>query len=143
MMSIPANRIIAVYGSIVLTLLLCFSCKQSPKVADSTTTPSHHTFKLIDVSGAKELMKNNAVVILDVRTPEETAEGTISDKVIELDYHSSDFKEKLNLFDKQKEYLVYCRSGGRSGKTLKMMKELGFENCSDLDGGYTAWQKAH
>jgi len=81
-----------------------------------------------------ELSKNSESVIIDVRTSQEFLEKNI-DNSINIDFYSDDFKEKLNSLDKSKTYLIYCRSGNRSGKTLKIMKELGFMIVYDLKGG--------
>jgi len=65
-------------------------------------------------------------VILDVRTPEEFADGHI-DGAINIDYYADGFKQKLAALSHNKTYLVYCRSGNRSRTTLSMMKSLGFK----------------
>lgn len=87
-------------------------------------------------------MTEEGVVILDVRTPEETADGII-DGAQELDFRADDFREKLSNLDKDAKYLVYCRSGGRSASACSMMKEMGFENVSNLVGGYQRWTAEH
>mgnify|MGYP001079358811 CR=1 FL=1 len=78
-------------------------------------------------------------VIMDVRTPEEYTEGHIVD-AINLNYYSKTFKNELNKFDKNKTYLVYCRSGRRSGIALNIMKELGFTEVYNILGGITQWE---
>ncbi len=40
------------------------------------------------------------------------------------------------------DYVVYCRSGNRSGQTSTMMEELGFVTVHDVDGGIAAWVEA-
>lgn len=77
-------------------------------------------------------------VILDVRTTREVAEGYI-DGAINLDYFSDAFREKLNKLDKQKTYLVYCRSGRRSGSTLQIMRDLNFSTVYNMTGGILGW----
>jgi len=78
-------------------------------------------------------------VIMDVRTPEEYAKGHL-EKAINLDYRSKTFKDDLNKLDKNKVYLIYCRSGGRSAKVLDIMKELGFTEAYNVLGGITQWE---
>lgn len=77
-------------------------------------------------------------VILDVRTPAETAGGVI-EGAIELDYRSPDFADQVAKLDKEKTYLVYCASGGRSGKACSAMQDMGFREVYNLKGGYRAW----
>ena len=117
----------------LLALLLLVSCKNQ----QTTTTSS-----LVDVTKAKELLDSKSVIALDVRTPYEIKNGKIKD-ALELDFKAEGFKEKLDAFDKSKSYLVYCRSGGRSAKSIKLMSNLGFSNTYDLEGGYTAWSNTY
>ena len=78
-------------------------------------------------------------VIIDVRTPEEFAEGHI-ENAINIDYYSDAFRDNINQLDKNKTYLIYCRSGNRSGKALDIMEELDFLEAYNILGGITAWQ---
>lgn len=68
-------------------------------------------------------MNNKKFVILDVRTPEEFASEHI-EKAVNLDYYSGNFKNDLDQLNKSSAYLIYCRSGNRSGSTLNIMKDL-------------------
>ena len=88
----------------------------------------------------KELAKKDWVLI-DLRTPEEVANWVIP-WAINIDYYSPDFIKKLNSLDKNKKYLIYCRSGHRSGETFKLMKKLGFKNVINLDWWMIAWGNA-
>lgn len=79
-------------------------------------------------------------VVLDVRTPEEVAQGVIAGAKV-IDYKNADFDQQLESLDKEKPYFVYCASGGRSGKTASLMKEKGFKNVYSLEGGMTSWKE--
>jgi rhodanese-related sulfurtransferase len=81
------------------------------------------------------------LVVLDVRTPEEYAEGHLDGAVL-VDFYDADFADQLSQLDPDVPYLVYCRSGNRSGQTLTMMQQLGFASAADVDGGIVAWQDA-
>ena len=81
------------------------------------------------------------LIILDVRTPEEFAEGHI-DGATMIDFYRDDFADQLADLDPDAPYLLYCRSGNRSGQTTAIMKELGFSNVADIDGGIDAWLQA-
>jgi len=78
-------------------------------------------------------------VIIDVRTPEEYANGHI-ENAINLDYYSKTFKDELDKLDKNKAYLIYCRSGRRTRTVLDIMKELGFTEVYNMLGGITQWE---
>lgn len=87
-----------------------------------------------------EKNKNNTeFMILDVRTPQEYAMEHISG-AINLDFYSKNFRTNLSNLDKDKTYLIYCRTGRRSGVTLNMMRELGFSGVYDVAGGIAAWK---
>ncbi|TWP28085.1 thioredoxin [Apibacter muscae] len=80
------------------------------------------------------------VVILDVRTPEEYNTGHL-ENAIDIDYRNPSFKEKIQKLDKNKTYMVYCRTGVRSAAAIDSLKSLGFKNLYDLQGGITEWKK--
>lgn len=81
------------------------------------------------------------LVILDVRTPEEFAEGHV-DGAVMLDFYDPEFSARIADLDPNVSYLLYCRSGNRSGQTAELMSELGFINVADVDGGILAWSDA-
>ncbi|MEM9514809.1 MAG: rhodanese-like domain-containing protein [Actinomycetota bacterium] len=81
------------------------------------------------------------LVVLDVRTPEEFAEGHLADAAL-LDFYRADFAEQVAELDRDVPYVVYCRSGNRSGRTAALMEDLGFTDVTDVDGGILAWSKA-
>jgi len=78
--------------------------------------------------------------LLDVRTPEEIAQGKI-ENAMEIDFSSPDFKDKVSMLDKNKEYIVYCAAGGRSSRAVNIMKEVGFTKAHNLTAGYNGWAK--
>ena len=79
--------------------------------------------------------------ILDVRTPEEWAEGIIEGATM-MNFYDDDFEAQLEKLDKEKSVAVYCRSGGRSGNAMDMMAKNGFKVVYNLEGGTTAWEAA-
>ncbi len=82
---------------------------------------------------------NPDFVILDIRTAEEFESGYIED-AINLDYYNENFRTNLDLLDKGKTYLIYCRSANRTGKTMPIMQELGFEEVYNMSGGINDWK---
>lgn len=97
--------------------------------------------KRVSQTEFKQLMKNPAAQILDVRTAQEVAAGKIKGST-NVDYFSPTF---LNLvqkkFDKNKPLLIYCAAGGRSASAAKDLKKAGFKKVYDLEGGYDAWKE--
>lgn len=86
------------------------------------------------------IQDHKKLVLIDVRTPEEFANGKI-EGAINIDVQSPDFVEQLNVLDKDMEYGVYCARGRRSAIAADQMKKLGFTKIYDLEGGYNAWIK--
>ena len=81
------------------------------------------------------------LVILDVRTLEEFQEGHLEGAEM-LDFYAADFADRLDELDKDVPYLLYCRSGNRSGQARALMEQLGFTDVADVDGGVIAWTEA-
>ncbi len=92
----------------------------------------------IDVAEFKEKMEAEDAVILDVRTEVELAEGEIPGHQM-INFMSPDFAQKIATLDRDKTYLVYCRSGNRSGRACEMMAGMGFTKLYNLMGGIHAW----
>ena len=79
--------------------------------------------------------------IIDVRTPEEFATGYL-ENAVNIDYNSAAFSDEIKTLDKNRTYLIYCRSGARSGQALGLMAVLQFTEVYNISGGITAWQAA-
>jgi phage shock protein E len=81
------------------------------------------------------------VVVLDIRTPEEFAEGHI-EGALNIDFYAPDFTEQLAALDPEADYVLYCRSDNRSGQAMPMLEDLGFGAVAEVDGGILAWEQA-
>lgn len=80
-------------------------------------------------------------VILDVRTPEEYAGGHI-EGARNIDWNAGNFKDAVGDIDKNKPVMVYCLGGGRSAEATKTLRDAGFKQVYELQGGMMAWRKA-
>lgn len=85
------------------------------------------------------MIQDNNPIILDVRTPEEFNEGHI-ENAINIDVNADDFTKEIADLDRNANYLVYCRSGRRSLLATQIMKNQGFTNVTNMEGGYNAWK---
>jgi rhodanese-related sulfurtransferase len=83
-------------------------------------------------------MQEKNTVVLDVRSPQEVAQGKIKGAQV-INIMGSDFSHKIKTLDKTKTYLVYCRSGNRSARACSLMAKEGFTDLYNLTGGYGAW----
>ena len=79
--------------------------------------------------------------LIDVRTYDEFASGHIPN-AINIDFNNlTEFDKSIGLIDKHKPTYIYCLSGGRSSKAYSYLKEIGFNNLHELDGGILEWKK--
>lgn len=86
-----------------------------------------------------KLSKGDKIQLLDVRTPEEVAEGSIETAIF-INFFDDDFSKKtLKNLSKEKPVYVYCRSGNRSAKAAKILEQQGFKTINVL-GGYNQWK---
>lgn len=84
-------------------------------------------------------IKANSVQLLDVRTPQEYAEGHI-DGAFNINIQSDDFQQRAEKeLSKDSTILVYCRSGRRSMEAAEMLTKLGY-NCVGSDDGIASWR---
>lgn len=93
------------------------------------------------VEAAEILKQNPDIRILDVRTGFEYRRGHLKGS-INLNYYSLSFEDHLAQLDKDITWLVHCRTGVRSSKTIPLMKEAGFTNVIDVSDGIVGWQNA-
>jgi phage shock protein E len=94
--------------------------------------------KHMNVENAQELVKDLAVTILDVRSPEEFAQGHLQKaRLIPVGEIANRIGELSSL--KDKKILVYCHAGNRSAVASRILMKNGFTSVENLDGGITAW----
>jgi len=88
-----------------------------------------------------EGINSSKINLIDVRTYDEFASGHIPN-AINIDFNNfSEFQENINLIEKDNPTYIYCLSGGRSAKAYSYLKEIGFNNLYELDGGILDWRK--
>ena len=121
----------------ILFIFLAWGCSRSEK-KEVSNAPSPLS-EVLDAKAFKEkLSEDQNAVLLDVRTPAEVAEGIIPGAVV-IDFTAPDFAGKISALDKDKDYFVYCKGGGRSAKTASLMETSGFKKIYNLQGGYDGW----
>jgi rhodanese-related sulfurtransferase len=97
---------------------------------------SQEAFKLIQGNQGKP-----DFIILDVRTPEEFAEGHIAG-ALNISTRQLTFNEEIKKLNRNYTYLVYCRTGSRSIEAVNTMGELGFKRIYHMVNGITEWTAA-
>jgi rhodanese-related sulfurtransferase len=139
----PKNLMISVFlGALIIGVLLTSGYIQT----ETNTAQSETQIQIIENITPEEayiLIQENKdnpnFVILDVRTPEEFL-GEYIENAVNLDYYSDTFRNDLDKLDKNKTYLIYCRSGRRSENALNIMKELDFREGYNMLGGIIKWK---
>ena len=106
-------------------------------ISAQTSTKGH--IETVNVSDFSELVKLKKGVLLDVRTANEFKSGHI-EGAKNVVYSMFGFDAALKGLDKNETYFIYCRSGARSSRALKIMIKEGFKNIYNLNGGLMAWQ---
>ena len=84
------------------------------------------------------LEQGEDVLLVDVREPYEHEEFNIGGMLIPM----GNLMERLEDLEKnkEKEIIVYCKTGQRSGVAKHLMQQAGFTNVRNLLGGVVAWQ---
>jgi len=122
--------------SFFVVALSFFACSSGNTAATETATDGK-----ISIADFKTKLANTPnAQLIDVRTPAEVSNGTLKDAT-NMDFRAADFVTQINTLDKSKPVFIFCQSGGRSGKGYKKMKDLGFSEVYDMEGGYGAWSK--
>jgi phage shock protein E len=99
------------------------------------------TLETVDAAAFADLASEPATVILDIRTLEEFDSGHI-DGSVNIDFYAADFADQIGALDRDTQYVVYCRSGNRSGQAMDLFAELQFNTVYELGEGIVAWSAA-
>ena len=128
------KRVLSLTVIVVMIFMLASAVTLSAKKKNISTNEAYELIEQRD--GDRDL------VILDVRSPEEFSEGHIKNAV-NMDFYAAAFPDELESLDKEITYLIYCRSGNRSGMSFKMMKKLGFQDVYNMEGGIMEWSDSY
>jgi phage shock protein E len=131
-----STSIVMIIAFSVTTFFGCASNTQN----QSEASTQKNTFQNIDAKTFEQKIQEPNAVVIDVRTPEEIADGYIQGATIFTDVNGNDFEKQIQALDKTKTYLVYCRSGARSSKAAEYMVGNGFGNVYNLSGGILDWK---
>ncbi len=129
MISIRRGALAATALVLAATLAACSPTESGPVAFDG---------EHVSADRFAEAVATDGVVVIDVRTPEEYAEGHLPDAV-NIDVSASTFDSEVAGLDPEGEYAVYCRSGNRSGVAIEQMAAGGVEHTVGLEGGIGAW----
>ena len=106
------------------------SCTPQQSTTDTILEPAEYI---------SALESDKSAMLLDVRHPEEYAEGHLPGATLLDVTDSATFAAGIKELDKEKTIYIYCRSGRRSRTAAKILTGEGF-SVVDLKGGYNAWK---
>jgi len=128
------NLSLATFGIIVAVsaLLIYYTQIQLPDTKIS--------YGDVTVEQAKILIESKpSLTILDVRTQEEYDSGHIEGAIL---IPISELEDRLDELSKNKEMLVYCRTGNRSSTAVNVLRANGYTKIFHMKNGITAWTQA-
>lgn len=135
----PSLVFFATLGALALVPALS-ACSNTPSESGATASSASASVSSDSASSGSSSSSgssgqaNTAIgTLIDVRTPEEFADGHLKGAT-NIDFNGPDFAEKISELDKDGEYTLYCRSGRRSGLALEAMKAAGFTKVTNAGG---------
>lgn len=127
-------KYLAISVLVIIIAFIMFSFFSKPNIPTDQTL-LNAKFETITSGEIGKYLKQPELVILDVRTSDEYKDGHVKNS-LNLDFYSPNFKSELEKLDKNKQYLVYCRSGNRSSQASKLMQQLGFMHIINMTDSF-------
>ncbi len=131
---------ILIIGTTLLATVACTG-NANPEATTEQIVEQQEVIVDVTVEQFKTLLVEEGGTILDVRTPEEWAEGSIANAE-KMNFYDDNFASQVESLDKTKPVFVYCKLGGRSSSAAEVLEQNGFSKVYNLDGGITAWKDA-
>lgn len=122
---------------------ICLSCNKKqerlsqPQESVDQQTP---TIEVIGVSAFEKGIIQDGAQLIDVRTIEEWEDGHLKN-ANHFQINNARWEDQIATLDKNKPVYIYCAKGGRSARSAKQLKNVGFTQIYDLEGGITAWKE--
>ncbi len=123
--------------SLLIVIVLVINTKSSKSSSENNSIITQENIaisKNINSSELDTILEDKEITLLDIRTKDEFDSGHLKN-ANNIDFYDPNFANTINQLDKDKKYLVYCRSGNRSGQAVELMKKQGFKNIINLRGG--------
>ncbi|MBK8901024.1 MAG: rhodanese-like domain-containing protein [Anaerolineaceae bacterium] len=124
------------------TAVACSGPTEAPAAASAAAADQTETLDLadtVDVDTVASVKDRTDVFVIDVREQWEYDEGHIPGVTL---IPMGEVANRLAEIPTDKEVIVTCRSGNRSGQITDFLRQQGFDNVHNMDGGILAWQAA-
>jgi len=138
------KKTVIILSSIVSIFLMACNPKTSNSAKDGVLAQSDSLNFIspkteVTADEALALSKEGALLI-DVREADELAEKSYDVSNIKH-IPLGELETRLSEVPKDKQVVVVCRSGGRSGKAQELLQANGFKNIANMEGGMNAWSE--
>jgi len=133
-------KILPILLLVVLALVACGNQPAAP--APPADLAAAETLDLpvdLDTATVEEIRSRDDVVLIDVREDFEYAEGHIPGTTL---IPLGQIPDRLDEIPTDKTVVAVCRSGNRSGQATDFLREQGFDNVHNMQGGMNAWGQA-
>lgn len=117
-----------------LALAACGGAAQAPADVDVQSLP-----QTVDVQTTYNLLDHPEVVVFDVREQWEYDAGHIPGVIL---LPLNELPSRINEIPTDKEVIITCRTGNRSGQAVDFLEQQGFDNVHNMSGGILAWESA-
>jgi len=128
---------------VLLLALFLVACSDSEPGAQASDVPAESAELAlpaeVDVQTVARVKDRDDVYLLDVREQWEYDEGHIPGVTL---LPMDQVPNRLSEIPTDKEVIVTCRSGNRSGQITNYLRQNGFDNVHNMEGGILAWQAA-
>ncbi len=128
-------RITTTLAAVAFAAVTLAACSSADAV-DSPSASAEERPGVVRVGASQAvtlLADREDVTVIDVRTPAEFAEGHLEDAEL-VDIYEPAFRDEIDGLDRDGSYVLYCRTGNRSGQAAAFMRELGFTEVYDAGG---------
>ena len=125
--------------SLILLLAACGGATSDAPSAEIDQIDIASLPDTIDVETAEQLQGRDDIVLIDVREQDEYDAGHIPGITL---IPMSEFQSRVDEIPTDKTVILTCRSGNRSGQVFGFLKENGYDNIHNMDGGIVAWERA-
>lgn len=110
---------------------------KTENIAETNLMGKIYNVSAVDFQKVAQMKK---VSLVDIRTPQEFAQGHIKN-AINIDWYQRSFRDLIQDIPKDKPIAIYCRSGNRTSKAANLLQSLGFQEVVNLNYGIVDWQR--
>lgn len=128
--------------SLLVVLMLVACGAQTTAPAPAADLAAAETLNLpvdLDTATVEQIRNRDDVVLIDVREDFEYADGHIPGATL---IPLGQIPDRLDEIPTDKTVVAVCRSGNRSGQATSFLREQGFDNVHNMQGGMNAWGQA-